>query len=436
MEKRLRRLIPRVRIVALFLSAAIGAGRPGPARAEAAGNAYQDGVLAFEQRRWTEALERFFDVLTQDPKNPNAHAYVHLITRQIELDRRSAVREKRLALLADASKRLEDNRRDASTVDKALLDTTQAEERAREERWHSRCEQARLERDLGHLLPANDLVLQVLSENSSHAEAQRELSELQSRLRKALDHADGLSMEERYAYEGFYAFGQADYPSALAAWQKVHALTRPSSAPAEAAKRVQNLRLAPYEKIAQDHVDEERRAVELRELFQRGLRLYEQRHFVESLDAFRQLAIREPEYPQLGTAIVQAEAAAEKDRARRLGEEKRQQLARLVHKGVEGLEHEQYLQAKEAFENALKLDPSYSQARIYLAMVDAEMQRRHDPKAAQLHYEAGLIAYASGRLDEAVREWHLATRLSPSHEKARQALAKVRRELALSRHRP
>ena len=66
-------------------------------------------------------------------------------------------------------------------------------------------------------------------------------------------------------------------------------------------------------------------------------------------------------------------------------------------------------------------------------MVKAEMQKRHDPKAAQMHYEAGLVAYASGKLDEALREWHIATRMNPNHEKALNALSKVQKELALNK---
>jgi len=80
----------------------------------------------------------------------------------------------------------------------------------------------------------------------------------------------------------------------------------------------------------------------------------------------------------------------------------------------------------------LRFDSAHPQARSYLAMVRAEMQKRHDPRAAQLHYEAGLIAYASGKLDEAMREWHTATRLNARHEKAFNALVKVQKELALN----
>jgi Tfp pilus assembly protein PilF len=96
------------------------------------------------------------------------------------------------------------------------------------------------------------------------------------------------------------------------------------------------------------------------------------------------------------------------------------------------LEKEQLLEAEQHFKTVLRLDPSHPQAHSYLTMVRAEMQKRHDPKAAQMHYEAGLVAYASGKLDDAMREWHMATRMNPEHEKALNALVKVQKELALN----
>src|SRR5205823_4950259 len=98
-------------------------------------------------------------------------------------------------------------------------------------------------------------------------------------------------------------------------------------------------------------------------------------------------------------------------------------------KGVAFMEHEKYAEAAEAFHQVLALDRSNPPARSYLAVVEAEIQRRHDPKTAQAHYEAGLIAYASGKLEEAVREWRIANRMDPQNEKAVNALTKVKKEL-------
>lgn len=69
-------------------------------------------------------------------------------------------------------------------------------------------------------------------------------------------------------------------------------------------------------------------------------------------------------------------------------------------------------------------------------MAQAEINKTHDPKGAQMHYEAGLIDYASGKLEDAVREWRMTLRMDPEHEKASNALNKVQRELALYREPP
>jgi hypothetical protein len=391
------------------------------------------GVAAFDQRRWAEAMEEFLEVLRDDPTNARAHAYVDLIARTLETERLAALREERLEVLGQASKQLEESRLDSSSVLQAILDTTQAEQRAQEEKWRTRCEEARLQRDLGHLPAANDLILQVLLENASFGEAQRELSEIQSQIRQTLDSGNAPSIVERYTLEGFYAYGQADYASALTAWRKARALLEQSDAASEAANRLEALRFGPYEKIAQAHVDEDHRLAELKDLFDRGVALYQEHHSSQALEEFRKLAIRDPEYPQLGYYLVQAEAAAEKERTARLGEEKRREIEEGLQRGLAALEQEAYPQAEERFQKVLALDPSHPQALSYLAMVRAEMQRRQDPKAAQLHYEAGLIAYASGKLDEARREWSVASRMNPQNEKALNALAKVKKELALYR---
>ena len=77
---------------------------------------------------------------------------------------------------------------------------------------------AQMEAQLGHLAVANDLVLQVIVQNPNDGEAQRLLSDLQSQIRQVLDSGQELPIPERRALEGFYAYGQADYTSAAAAW--------------------------------------------------------------------------------------------------------------------------------------------------------------------------------------------------------------------------
>ncbi len=389
------------------------------------------GIAAFEQQHWSEAMRDFLEVLQVNPGNPEAHQYMALVAREMAIARRLQVQQERLQML-DAVTHSTHTLSGSPAVQRALVDAANGGVRSQDEKWHARCEEARMQRQLGHLLPANDLILQVLAENPTHMEAQQELSELQSSLHHDLEWSDNLPILDRYVYQGFYAFGQADYLTAYTAWEKARAVIQQTSGAGQNSKTLQDLRFDPYEKVAAAHLEDARREAELRARFDHAVTLYRAHHFTESLESFRQMAIQEPEYPQLGLYLVQAEAAAEKDRSRRLGEAKRQQMSRLMEKGVAALESEKYNEAESDFKRVLSIDASHTQARSYLAMAQTESSRLHDPKAAQMHYEAGLIAYASGKLDEAVREWRVATRMNPQNEKAVNALNKVQRELAMS----
>ncbi len=391
----------------------------------------ENGIELYHTRRWSEAMDNFLSVLQQNPADAEAHAYVVLTNKQMQRDRESLVRARRLEILRDTTRMAHIQMAERDLLAETMEYTTHEEERAQQNEWVSACEAARLERQSGRLLPAADILLKVLAENDSFAVAQRELSELQSQMRRALDSGEGFSITERYAIEGFYAYAQADYAGAVAAWSRLHALAMQSLGAAEAAKRLEQLRILPYEAIAQRHQAQDERLKLLQKHFDEAVIHYQQKRFPEALEEFRNLAIQDPDYPQLGHYLVQTEIALEKDRTARLGETQQKEIADLLQRGLLALDQQHFADAKEAFERILHLDRGHARAHSYLAMASAEMERLHDPKAAQLHYETGLIAYASGQLDEAVREWRITARMNPSHEKARIALRKVQKELVL-----
>ncbi len=416
-----RSIVPLVLIVAI------------PASSQYCSASLESGIASFQARRWSEAMADFLEVLQSDPSNAEAHAYVTLTTRQMEAERQGLLREHRLQILNEATSFARQRDENLEPLAQAFQETSSAAERAQKSKWLSACEEARLERQAGRLLSAADILLKVLSEEGSFPEAQRELSELQSQMRHALDGNAGMSIMERYAVEGFYAYGQADYAAALSAWTKLRTLITQSDAPAEAERHMKLLRVPAYETLARRHCDELKRLEDLKGLFDSGVHHFQQKRFPSALEEFRKIAIQEPGYPQLGYYLVQTEAALEKDRAARLGEKKRRAIESRLQEGLGALDHRLFAQAQEAFEDVLRLDPSHPGAHAYLAMATAERRRLHDPKAAQLHYEAGLIAYASGKLDEAMREWRITARMNPGHEKAKLALGKVQKEIALRR---
>jgi len=63
-----------------------------------------------------EAMSAFLETLRADPGNSEAHAYVNLIAREMEAERQAVIRSHRLQMLGDASRELEQQRRDAKAV--------------------------------------------------------------------------------------------------------------------------------------------------------------------------------------------------------------------------------------------------------------------------------------------------------------------------------
>jgi len=63
------------------------------------------------------------------------------------------------------------------------------------------------------------------------------------------------------------------------------------------------------------------------------------------------------------------------------------------------------------------------------AFPDSQVYKLVDIARATAHYNRGLIAYAQGQADEAVREWQLSLQYNPDHEKAQRALERIRAEL-------
>ena len=84
----------------------------------------------------------------------------------------------------------------------------------------------------------------------------------------------------------------------------------------------------------------------------------------------------------------------------------------------------------------LALDPAHPQAKLYLQQIESQKTRPTDPAAGQQHYEAGLIAFVGGDMEQAIREWHIALRFDPENPKVTSALNKVQRELVSANELP
>lgn len=390
-----------------------------------ASHALAQGREAFREKKWPEALGHFIQAVGEDPTSEGAHAYMRLALRELRLQQAHLQRTERMELLEAASQQASLSEHQAQQLQDAFIATRSAEQRRRQEGWQIACEEARLEMRGGRTLRAFYRALRVLSEEPSHDEARRLVGELQSVTHDQLRRPGAVTMEERYALSGFDAYSDADYSKALLDWEKAARVSGRTLPEVE-----------PFRQVALLEVEQGQQRLRLKALFAKATDLFTRRKYFESLALFRQLAVLDPEYPQLAHALAQAEAAAERERTGRQSEERKTRIGDLFKQAVFELERNRYPEAQIHLQALLELDPTHPQALSYMGLVQAELRRRHDPKAAQHHYEVGLVAYASGKLEEAVREWRATLKLDPGHEKARNALAKTQKELALNRDLP
>jgi len=360
------------------------------------------GIEAFEQRRWMASIREFIDVLKHDPRNTQAHEYLALAISSWRLKDARASATRRLEIMETVSTRLENNRQDATELRAAISETTQAESNAREERFHAQCELAKAEDHLGHWPAANDLVLRVLSEDANNAEAQRLLSDLQSQIHEKLELSADLSAPEREALEGFYAYGQADYRTALAAWSKTRAALEAAYPPADAVIQVTAYHLRTTRK-SRRRMWMRKTAQPIRRIFLRKGWTSPETFLCGRAGPFPPGRAHQPRLPATGDLSGPIRGGRRKRTHAPLNPGKTRPRFRSFARGLAALEKNQYPEARQAFQEVLAQDPTHPQARSYLDVVESEMNRRYDPHAAQLHYEAGLVDYASGKLDDAMR---------------------------------
>jgi len=417
----------------LIVASLLACGMAGRAHADIpVSTELAQGIQAYQEERLKTALGHFIHALEADPSNHQAQTYVKLIAQKLQERQIRRAREEEVLILAATSKLMEDRHMDTRSVDRDLQQAVVTQKEREEADRHAKCTEAQMEAQLGRLCVANDLVLQVIAQDSSNREAQKLLSDLQSQIRRTLDSRKDLALPERFALEGFYAYGQADYTSAAAAWAQARSALDQSSS-TEAAHQVALLHFDAYDQTARKHVEDERLALKARTLFTDGMESFEKHDFDKSLENFRQVALLNPDYPQLGAYLVQSEAAVERKRTSDMSDAKRQETAQAFAKGMGSLEQGNYADAKKSFEAVLALDPAHPQARLYLQQIETQNPRSTDPEAGKQHYEAGLIAFVAGEVEQAIREWHIALRFDPENPKVMGAINRAQRELNSSK---
>jgi tetratricopeptide (TPR) repeat protein len=127
--------------------------------------------------------------------------------------------------------------------------------------------------------------------------------------------------------------------------------------------------------------------------------------------------------------------------------ETKEKIENLIATGLKQYNRKWYKKAKESFSKVLELDPNNKQARKYVKKCKSKLKKPKikkayippeekaipkDIKKIEEHYQQGLIYYAGGHLESAIKEFEHTLRLDPDNQRAKQALEKAKKELELS----
>lgn len=403
-------------IFLLALPAAAGAGD-----SVQASRYLQMGKDVFEKGQYSAALEYFLSTLEFSPENVEAKVYIARIGEQWRQqeeqasltpdERRTALRmahallEARRKRFSEMSSELDEVRRqlDSKSSDpQGLLRASRSLTRLRDER-------------LGDL---------IIAEQSRHY-----IKLLQERLKQVIVRGGGFQdPKDLHVARGFLWLYKEDLARALVEWRRALAL-----APEDAMLKEQ-IQWLSQKKTAQE------REQTIGELLAQARAGAAKSDYKRALLHWRSLVAISPENEEFQRELFQTQ-----ERVRRLQTEERLVRARRAMRG--GKQADTSL----LFLEVLEVDPANREALDSLKTIQQELNRRlagsrlspasgtaasssggevRSPKLAEEQYTLGVIYYAQGEYEKSEKALKKAIELDPANEKAKNALSRVRVEIA------
>lgn len=394
---------------------------PPTARAESTQETLlRQGQAALEAKRFHDAIEQFLALLEIQPNHPQAHSLLTKAAQELRHSQEARATELRASLLnSDA---LPESYRERARVSFA---------EAQHQRWMELCQQAEGARAAGHLLQAADFYHQILRECPTLSCAGQGLASTQTDIQALLQEGFPSSLAEHFALQGFSAYNQGNAAGAVEAWEKALTLLE-NLDPLQREALLTSLRFSPHLEEARRRKGEEQRAAQIRDQFEKGSAALAAGRFLEAAEAFRQALRLNPEHSEAALRLARAETELEKQRQAHLSQARRAQIEERFRQALDAYERGNASSAAVFFQEVLRLDPGHAGALSYVALIQTQQERSRNPQQALERYETGLVAYASGRLEEALQEWKTALRMDPQLERARRAVDKVSKELQVS----
>lgn len=233
------------------------------------------------------------------------------------------------------------------------------------------------------LLRANDKFNQAIDIDPENERARRGITEIQDRIQSRLIKGDFDSLQSRYYAEGFFYYNQKEYPKAIASWERATSLQKSG-----AAFDLQNREIEEYIKKAKEFASSKKDKETAKKFFNNGMSAYRSGRYASAVKYFRDAVWLDSSLPDAKKMLKAAEDALREEEKRR-----------------------------EVKEPVVIQQPSTGATQ----------------QESEKYYTQGLMSYASGQLEDAIRLWEMCLRLNPGHTKARKAIEKARYDLNESR---
>ena len=385
----------------------------------------RSAAAAYREGKYGEALWGMTLALERDPGNSTARNYILTVARKIqERDKKDFLPLKEEAGdVALARRDLEERREKTRQVLAKMEDS------------YKKSRNLRAPSDiLSGLVGLDKYLGDDFEAERIDAQSKAYFRDILDNLSRAIAKGVFVSKRDQYRAEGYLAYYSEDWTKAKADWTLA---LRENPADQQIKKELDSLKALMDRRVKEDKIGD----------LTRQATVYEKTgNWAEAAKSWRDVLALDPERRE----------ARERAAVDRAASERKQLAARLANMTDEGMSLYQkgdYLGGAQKWLEVLQLDPSFDQARIWLAHVATKLGRfqaapapiasasannakpgpvvAKDKAKAEELYREGILLYAQDKLPQAVQVWEESARLDPEMANVREALKQAKNELSL-----
>ncbi|MCD6311933.1 MAG: tetratricopeptide repeat protein, partial [Elusimicrobia bacterium] len=330
---------------------------------------YKKGELAFKAGKYKEAIDCFMQVLIAEPGSRKAGKYIKMSAEEILRPRIEEINKQRQAMVFDARTLIfaRQKKYDVGALYAAAV-----------KNYKKR-----------YYLRASDKLRQIMEVSEGYKDTEKYFSLIESKMYKNSEMGIATDAETLSYAQGYLKWWAKKIQPAVNEWEKCLALNPRNKEVKEYHGKAKEILEMASRKEYQAEIEAKLKAV-----FKQGEKLCKKKKYVDAIKKYEKVITISEETP-ISTSLKWSADAR--------------------------------LRIEYALDILKKMTAKVKKKKK--KQVEEKKAEVIDVKSAQRHYTSGLVAYAQGRLREAIREWDLSLRLNPGHEKARLARRKAKKEL-------